>query len=156
MTYWNTVCVALAATIICLSFAPSVRRHRVAVICYTLIAVGNGGMEVFPMFFGINMANAFGPRPVPLLAYVSPILRFAVFMVPALLLYSWVSPSRGRMIVILLFGLVVVLSIGSVIVSLVQWPSNSSSSYWYGLLALFYLLLWLRVHEMRRSLEASG
>ena len=148
MSYWSTATIALAAVIVFLSLAPSRGRHRAAVICYTVIAAGIAGMAVFPMFFGISMANAFGPSQVPLLGYVAPLLTFALILLPACLL--WVSSERCRLIALLVFGTVVFFSIGYAIYSALRWHGYADSG--YGFPAMFYLLLWLRIHDMRVSL----
>ena len=145
MSYWGAATIALAAVIVFLSLVPSSSRHRVAVICYTVIAAGSAGMAVFPMFFGISMANAFGPSQVPLLGYVVPLLTFALILLPAVLL--WLSAKCCHFIALLMFGAAILFSVGYAIYSALRWHGYADSG--YGLRAVFYLLLWLRIHDMR-------
>ncbi len=150
-SYWNTATIVLAAVIVLLSLAPSRHRHRTAVTCYTLIAAGSAAMAAFPMFFGINMASAFGPRSVSPTAYLLPLFTVVIILLPALAMYPWISLARGRLLVLLLLGTIILLSLGQAVVLAVRWHGYADAGYAFR--ATLYLLPWLRVDDMRTAIH---
>jgi hypothetical protein len=117
----------------------------IAAWSFAINSFGSGLFAVFPMFFAVFMANAFDPRPVSPLAYVIPVHSIVAFGCPALSLLPFISAEKGRKVVLEVFALWAVwafLSTG------IRWPQNQGGGPTAAIMALFYLLLWLRVYDL--------
>ena len=83
MSYWQSAAFVLACIALFATLRASKARYWIALSAYALIVIGSAAMATFPMFFGISMANAFGPRNVSsmLTSFLfsrSPFSRFPV------------------------------------------------------------------------------
>jgi len=102
------------------------------------------------------MANAFGPRNVSPIGYVFPLLTLAFFALPILALFPFVSRATARRVAAMLFGGAVLIAIGFTLYSLFTRPKGYfGSGPAYGQLGLLFLLLWLRVYDIRCKLEVA-
>ena len=152
MSYWTAVCVVLIAVIIAASLTqtPTRRRYMTAAWCFAIISFGSAFFAVFPMFFGIGMANAFGPRSVSPVAYVLPILSLVAFGYSALSLFPFMSAERGRKVVLVVVALAALWAVWAFVSTIIRWPQSQGGGGPTGaIMAFFYLLLWLRVYDLR-------
>ena len=155
MSYWTAVCTVLIAVIIWASLTqtPTRKRYMIAAWCFAIISFGSAWFAVFPMFFGIGMANAFGPRSVSPLAYFLPILSVVAFGYPALSLFPLMSAEKGRKVVLVVVGLAALWAVWAFVSTVIRWPQSQGGGPTGAIMAFFYLLLWLRVYDLRRSTE---
>lgn len=153
MSYWTTLCVVLASVIVLASLSVSRRRYWIAVWCFAVICFGSAFFAVFPMFFGIGMANAFGPRSVSPVAYLGPLLAIIAFGYPSLSLFPFMSADRGRKVVLIIVGLVVIFTVGSFISTAIRWPQTQGGGAMGGMMGIFFLLMWLRIYDLRIATE---
>lgn len=159
MAYWGATSIVLACMIVYASLSPSRRRYWLSVFCFTGLAVGSCFFAVFSTLFGINMANAFGPRSVSLLAYIGPLLTVGWFAYSALSLYPILSRQIGFRVVTLITALMVLYSLGLFFMSQIRFPMNAAPPPYFGIQAIYHWLLWMRVYELRKvtyPLDASS
>ncbi len=156
MSYWYSAAFLLSCIAVAASLRATRARYWVAVSTYALIVVGSAGMAAFPMFFNISMANAFGARHVSPVAYFFPLVVLAFFAIPAVALFPFVPLSKARWIGIIFFGVALSLTIVAVIYGLF-WQSRGSfhPPPAFGQLGLLFLLLWLRVYDIRSAVKES-
>jgi len=156
MSYWQSAAFVLACVAVFATLLASKARYWTALSAYALIVIGSAAMATFPMFFGIGMANAFGPRNVSPIGYVFPLLTLAFFALPILALFPFVSRATARRVAAMLFGGAVLIAIGFTLYSLFTRPKGYfGSGPAYGQLGLLFLLLWLRVYDIRSKLEVA-
>ena len=149
MMWWSGLIVILSAAIIVLSFYESGRSYRIAAICFCALSLGSALLRVFPWILGIRMADAFGPSPVSWLAWISPLLLVVWYLVPALALTPVVSVGRARKLVLILAGIQLAYLFLPSVISLVRGGVGGFSGEYPALMTVYFLLLWLRVHELR-------
>ena len=58
MAYWGAISIVLACVIVVATYSASRRNYWISTCSFTALAIGAGFFAVFPMMFGINMANA--------------------------------------------------------------------------------------------------
>lgn len=155
MSYWGALSTVLACVIIWTTFSKSRRNYWIAVFCFAGLAAGKSFFAVFPTIFGINMANAFGPQPVYLLAYLAPVLTVVWFAYSALSLFPFLAGRSGFWIVTSITGLTVTYSLGLFVLGQIRFPMNSGPPPSLGILAIYHWLLWMRVYELRKAIMQS-
>lgn len=151
------MCVILIAIIIVasLSETPSRRRYLIAAWSFAILSFGSVLIRVFPLFFDIQMANAFGPRSMSSAAYIFPIFVILAFGYPALSLFPFMSAETGRKVVLAIVGLVVLWSTFLFLRTMIRWPQSQGGGPVAAIMAYFYLLLWWRVYDLRRATDES-
>ena len=150
ISYWTTLSVVLAAVIVTASLAVSRRRYWIAVISFAAIAFGSCSFVIFPMVLEIRMENAFHPGSVSPIALIRPLIDISMRVYPALSLFPFMSAACGRKIVLAIAGIVVLFSVGSFISDVIRWGQGYiGDRAMAGIMAIFYLLLWLRVYDLR-------
>jgi hypothetical protein len=127
----------------------------IAAWCFAIISFGSALLTVLPMFFGIHMANAFGPRSVSPLAYILPLLSLVAFGYPALSLFPFMSAEKGLKVVLVIVTLAALWATWSFVSNVIGWPQSTGGGPAGAILAFFYLLLWLRVYDLRRLTEEA-
>ncbi|MBL9167562.1 MAG: hypothetical protein JNN07_07455 [Verrucomicrobiales bacterium] len=95
----------------------------------------------FLMYYNTGMANAFGAGSFSPLAYVVPVLYLVALSYLALSLFPFMSAEKLRKLVPVFVVLAALWSV---------WAGPTAA-----MMAFFYLLLWLRVYDLRRSTEKS-
>lgn len=154
---WYSAAFGLAIIIILASFVPTRRRYWLAFAAYGLLAVGTAIAIVFPIFFQISLANAFGPSPASLMVYVTPLLIVLVALVPAFALLPAVPSSTSKRIATIFLGLPLLTAAIFTIMALFRRISGpSQSAPFAGFLCLLFLLLWMRVDGLRRCATGKG
>ena len=158
MSYVSVTCLVLVCIVVVSSLYKTRRSYRIALGCYTVIALVAAFQALLPYILGISMANAFNSsNKVPLTGYIMPLLTFAGYIYPALSLYPFMSAKRGRIIAFTFAALSVVFAVGSFVVEAVQWPHTLAGGMYYqrGVFAVFHLLLWLRMYDSRVSTDPT-
>jgi hypothetical protein len=158
MSYVTITCLVLACIVVVASLYESRKAYRIALGCYSVIALVAAFQALVPHILGIQMANAFNSsRKVPVTGYILPLLTLVGFIYPALSLYPFMSGRSGRIVAFTFAGLSVVFAIGSFVAEAVRWPLTQNGGMYYqpGLIAIFYLLLWLRVYDLRAASETA-
>ena len=140
MNNWHYYSTFILLALLIVTLTPSTRRHRVAVILYTLVAILSVVLWGIRPFLSLRMADAFGPRHIDPIAYLILAVPFLIALAPALLLYPWISQPRSRVIALCLFGVAIAIEV-------------LSSAYVQTSLVL--CLLWLRIDDMRRVLAEN-
>ena len=156
MTSWNGLIVILSVAIIVLSFYESRRSYRIAAICFCALSLGYALLRVFPWIHGIRMADAFGPSSVSGLAWISPLLLVVWNLVPALALTPVVSVGRARKLVLIFAGIHLAYLFLPSLISLGRGRMGGFSGEYPALMTVYFLLLWLRAHELRVKTERSS
>ena len=155
MSYWQSAAFVLACIAVFATLLASKARYWIALSAYALIVIGSAAMATFPMFFGISMANAFGPRNVSSML-TSFLCSRSPFRASSLGLFPFVSRATARRVAAVLFGGAVLIAIGFTLYSLFTRPrAYFGSGPAYGQLGLLFLLLWLRVYDIRSKLEVA-
>lgn len=157
MSYALVTCLVLVCIVIIASLYESRRCYRVALGCYSVVVLVAAFQALVPHILGISMANAFNSSSkVPVTGYILPLLTLIGFVYPALSLYPFMSGRSGRIVAFTFAGLSVVLAIGSFVAEAVRWPLTQGGGMYYhsGVFAVFHLLLWLRVYELRVASES--
>jgi hypothetical protein len=156
MSYWYSAAFLLSCIAVAASLRATPTRYWIAVSAYSLVVVGSAAMAVFPMFFNISMANAFGPHNVSPVAYLLPLATLTFFAIPAVALFPFVQLSKAKWIGMIFFGIALALTAISAIYALLMKSRGSfSPSAAYGQLGLLFLLLWLRVYDVRSALNKA-
>lgn len=155
MSYWNALSVILAAVIVVASLKTSIARYRISLACFTIWSLGQVGVAIFPTLFGIGMANAFGPGRVSQLAYIRPLLTAAYFDIPVLGLLRVYSTSAALKWVLVLTGIAVGWSLLTFLLAAAKHHGQSFGLSDSGKAALFHLLLWMRIYQLRLATEAG-
>lgn len=158
MSYVIMTCLVLVCIVVVASFYESRKAYRIALGCYSVIALVAAFQALVPYILGISMANAFNSsHKVPVTGYIRPLLTLVGFIYPALSLYPFMSGRSGRIVAFTFAGLSVIFAIGSFVAEAVRWPLTQSGGMYYqpGLIAIFYLLLWLRVYDLRAASETA-
>lgn len=114
----QSVAVVFGYLIVWLSLRPTPFRCTFIAGLYSLLAIGLGALSVFPLFFGIFMANAFGPRHVSPMAYISPCIIAAFFVIPAFALFPFVPLRSARRIGFVVFAVILPLMLALGVVSI--------------------------------------
>lgn len=153
MSYWSAACAILVAIIVVasLSQTPTRRRYLTAASAFAILSLGTAASLAFPLFLNIEMANAFGPRSVSALAYLLPTVGILALTYPALSLFPFMSAEKGRKVLLAAVGLAVVWTLVSFVRTMIRWPQSQGNSTTGAIMACFYLLLWLRVYDLRRD-----
>ncbi len=149
MMWWSGLIVILSVAIIGLSFDENPRSYRIAATCFIALSVGSALLRVFPWFFGIQMADAFGPSPISWLAWISPLLLVAWYLIPAIALTPVMPIGRARKLVMILGGIQLAYLFLPSLLSLVRGRAAGFSGEYPALMTVYFLLLWLKVHELR-------
>ncbi len=158
MSYVTITCLVLVCIIVGASLYDSRRCYRIALGCYSVVALVAAFQALVPYILGIYMANAFNSsHEVPVTGYILPVLTFVGFIYPALSLYPFMSGRSGRIVAFTFAGLSVAFSIGSFVAEAVQWPFTQEGGMYFrsGIFAVFHLLLWLRVYDLRAASEST-
>ena len=132
-------------------------------LAYAFISIAFGWPGIFRQLFEIRMAIAFRGSPVPVTAYVRPLLEAAFFVVPIYGLF--VSPSSGRRIGVISFGIILPFMLVVEMVSLHANPQGGGGpgplrresgvfSIPHGLTALVLAALWLRIYSCKVTHES--
>lgn len=154
----QTVAVLLGFVILWLSLRPTEARVLLMALLYAFISLAYGWPGVFRRLFEIRMAIAFGGSAGPPTVYLKPLLETAFYVVPIYGLF--VSPTRGRRIGVISFGIILPLMLVVEIVSLYANPrvgggpsplrrESGVFSIPHGLTALVLAALWLRIYSCR-------
>lgn len=124
----QSVVIVCGYLILLLSLRPTTKRRLLMAALYGLSATGLAILTVFPYFFGISMANAFGPSRVSPLAYLLPCLIAAFFLTPAVALFPPVSTRTAGKIGFVIFGVVLpgLLALGTVAARVGQSPGHGA------------------------------
>jgi hypothetical protein len=147
---WYAAAFGLAVIIILASLRPGRRRYWLAFAAYGLFAIGTAVAIVFPIFFQISLANAFGPSQASAKVYLVPLLILIVAVVPAFALLPALRSSTARRIAAIFFGLpLLTAAIFTLIVVIRPLSSGGQSAPFAGFLCLLCLLLWMRVDGLR-------
>jgi hypothetical protein len=158
LSYVTVTCLVLVCIVVAASLYESRRCYRVALGCYSVVALVAGFQALVPYILGISMANAFNSsNKVPVTGYILPVLIFVGFIYPALSLYPFMSGRSGRIVAFTFAGLSVLFAIGSFVAEAVRWPLTQGGGMYYqsGVFAVFHLLLWLRVYDLRVASETE-
>lgn len=153
MLYWMALRVVLASVIVVASLAISRQRYWVAVLSFALMCLGSLFFTVYPILFGIGMANAFGPRDVYSMAYLRPALVTLAYGYAALSVFPFLSAKRARRNVVVLVGLVIIINLGAFIYTAFPWPAADGRIPQVDIGIICYLLLWLRIYDLRMATE---
>ena len=151
MAYWGATSIVLTCLIVGASLSGFRRMYWLSAYCFTALAIGAGFFAVFPMIFGINIANAFGSRSVSLLAYIGPGLTVGWFAYSALSLYPFLSGRTSFWIVTSISGLTVLYSLGIFVSTAIKWPMTQGPPPYLGIQAIYHWLLWMRVYDLQRA-----
>lgn len=151
MAYWGAISIVLACVIVVATYSASRRNYWISTCSFTALAIGAGFFAVFPMMFGINMANAFDPRSVSLLAYIGPILTAGWFVYSALSLYPFLASRTSFWVVTAISGLTVLYSLGLFVSSAIKWPMTQAQPPYLGIHAIYHWLLWVRVYDLVKA-----
>lgn len=158
MSYVSITCLVLVGILVVASLYGSRRCYWIALGCYTVIALAAVVQALVPHVLGIQMANAFNSsRKVPVTAYLMPLLTLVGYLYPALSLYPFMSGRSGRIVAFTFAGLSVALAMRAFVMEAVRSPLTPMGFAYYhgGALAVFYLLLWLRVHDLKVATETK-
>jgi hypothetical protein len=149
MTTWGCLIVILSVVIVVLSFYESQRSYRIARMCFITLAVGSALLNVLPWFFGISMADAFGPSPISWLAWIAPVVLVLWYLIPAVALTPVVSVGRARKLVMILAGIQLAYLFLPLVIGLAKGRVGHFFGGYHAIMTIYFLLLWLRVHELR-------
>lgn len=157
MSYATVACLVLACIVVTASLYKTRKSYWTALGCYSALTIVLGFSALLPHLLGIAMANSFGPSNVPGTGYILPILTLIGFLYPTLSLYPFISGKGGRMVAFAFAGLSVAFAMGSFVTHAVRWPLTPGGSLYYeqGAAAVFQLLLWLRVYDLRAATETK-
>jgi hypothetical protein len=158
MSYVTVTCLVLVCIVVVSSLYETRRCYRIALGCYSVIALVAAFQALVPYILGISMANAFSSsHKVPVTGYIRPLLTLVGFIYPALSLYPFMSGRSGRIVAFTFAGLSVIFAIGSFVAEAVRWPLTQGGGMYYhsGVFAVFHLLLWLRVYDLRAATETT-
>ena len=151
MTIWDVINIVLTCVIVGASLSFSRRRYWISVYSFTCLSVGVCYFAVFPMAFGINIANAFGPRPVSLLVYIPPLLTVGWFAYSALSLYPFISGRTSFWLVTSISGLTVLYSLSLFVYIAIRNQLSGGPPPYLGIQAIYYWLLWMRIYDLRKE-----
>lgn len=156
MAYWGALSIVLAGAIVWATFSTSRRNYWISVICFTVLAIETCAFSIFPTLFSIYMAEAFEPKSISLssysLAYISPILTTCWFVYSALSLFPFLAGRASFWIVTSITGLAAAYSLGLFVAGQIRFPMNAGPPPYQGIQAIYYWLLWMRIHELRKSI----
>ena len=158
MSYLSVTCLVLMCIVVILSLYETRRSYRIALGCYSVIAVVTAFQALVPYILGISMANAFNSsNTVPLTGYIRPLLTLVGFVYPALSLYPFMSGRSGRIVAFTFAGVSVAFPIFSFVQEAIRWPLSEGGHIHahIGVFAVFHLLLWLRVYDLRAVTEPA-
>ena len=158
MSYATVTCLVLVCIVVVASLYESRKSYWVALTCYTVVALAGAFLALLPYILGISMANAFNSsNKVPWTGYLLPLFTLVGYVYPTLSLYPFMSGRSGRMVAFTFAAVSVLWAVGSFVVEAVRWPQTTSGFMYFqrGVFAVFYLLLWLRVYDLRVSSETK-
>ncbi len=150
LSTWSFIEYFLGLVIVFATWEHTAKRYRIALIAFTVIAIGESVRIIDPMLFGVRMANSFGPRDVSVLAYVPSAVIVAFFAATTYILYSRKKSGSIRWI-----GFASFLLAFPFLLSGLLLLCGSSVAFlrlaFYGEQGLLLLLLWLRVYDAKSS-----
>lgn len=159
MSYVSIICLVLVGIVVIASLYETRRCYRIALGCYSVVALMAGLTSLIPHILGIYMANAFNSSSkVPVISYILPLLTLVGFIYPALSLYPFMTGRSGRIVAFTFAGLSVGFAIFSFVAEAIRWPLTQVGGIYYqrGIMAVFHLLLWLRVYHLRAASESTS
>jgi hypothetical protein len=154
----QALAVVLGFLVLWLSLRPNAGRLLIMASCYAVISLAFGWAGIFHQFFGIRMATAFGGTPLPVFAYLTPLLETAFFVVPIYGLFT--SAPVSRRIGFISFAIILPIMFLVEIVGPYLGPQSGGRPgplshekgvfvIPHGLTALMLAALWLRIYSCR-------
>lgn len=146
---WGFIIAVLATVIIGVSFSRSRWQYWIAVSCFTAIALGAGLITVSSILFSIGLGDAFGPGRASPLRLLLPLGLTFIYLFSVLSLFPFIPAKFGKKVVLGIVGLFLLFCLGSFVKSAFRQPSHNAEETAVLLTTIYYLLLWLRVHDFR-------
>jgi hypothetical protein len=115
-----------------------------AAVLWAIAVLSTTGWDGYLLFHQGLMAHSFSAEPVPLFAWLVPVIKVLLAVVESALLFPWVPQKRA-----LALGKILFLLIVPAVVLLTALPQMRGPLYWFPLGAswLAYPLLWFRIRE---------
>ena len=87
------------------------------------------------------------------MAYLRPGLVTVAYGYAALSVFPFLSANRARRNVVALVGLVIIINLGAFIFAAFPWPAADGRIPQVDIGIICYLLLWLRIYDLRMETE---
>ncbi len=153
MTHWSAVRIILALVIIGATLSVSRRNYWIAIITFSILALGESFNTVITRFLVTNLeslAVAFLGSPV---VFIGLIIHIGWFIYSAVALYPFSNFRISIWIISAIAASTVLYSIVIFGMALARSPfSQGSLPQYLGVYAIYHWLLWLRVHEARKNI----